>query len=210
MKDILNDLLETVALALLLFFVIQGTFRNYRVELSSMEASLFPQDRLVVNKLVYFRLSTEIFDSIVRSNNDRSESNDLFLFQAPKRGEIIVFEYPMEPGRDFVKRVIALPGETVSIEAGSILIDGDVLEEPYIVKKGQHYMSPILVPEGSYFVVGDNRENSSDSRFWGPVDMTNIIGKVSLRYWPFESFEYFSSIVFNIDQIDKPLKSTSG
>ena len=91
MKDILNDLLETVALALLLFFVIQGTFRNYRVELSSMEASLFPQDRLVVNKLVYFRLSTEIFDSIVRSNNDRSESNDLFLFQAPKRGEIIVF-----------------------------------------------------------------------------------------------------------------------
>ena len=210
MKDILNDLLETVALALLLFFVIQGTFRNYRVELSSMEASLFPQDRLVVNKLVYFRLSTEIFDSIVRSNNDRSESNDLFLFQAPKRGEIIVFEYPMEPGRDFVKRVIALPGETVSIEAGSILIDGDVLEEPYVVNKGQHYMSPILVPEGSYFVVGDNRENSSDSRFWGPVDMTNIIGKVSLRYWPFESFEYFSSIVFNIDQIDKPLKSTSG
>ena len=210
MKDILNDLLETVALALLLFFVIQGTFRNYRVELSSMEASLFPQDRLVVNKLVYFRLSTEIFDSIVRSNNDRSESNDLFLFQAPKRGEIVVFEYPLEPGRDFVKRVIGLPGETVAIEAGSILIDGDVLEEPYIVNKGQHYMSPILVPEGSYFVVGDNRENSSDSRFWGPVDMTNIIGKVSLRYWPFESFEYFSSIVFNIDQIDKPLKSISG
>jgi signal peptidase I len=210
MKDILNDLLETVALALLLFFVIQGTFRNYRVELSSMEASLFPQDRLVVNKLVYFHLSTEIFHSILRSNNDPSESNDLFLFQAPKRGEIIVFEYPLEPGRDFVKRVIGLPGETVAIEAGSILIDGDVLEEPYIVNKGQHYMSPILVPEGSYFVVGDNRENSSDSRFWGPVDMTNIIGKVSLRYWPFESFEYFSSIVFNIDQIDKPLKSISG
>ena len=210
MKDILNDLLETVALALLLFFVIQGTFRNYRVELSSMEASLFPQDRLVVNKLVYFHLSTEIFHSILRSNNDPSESNDLFLFQAPKRGEIIVFEYPLEPGRDFVKRVIGLPGETVAIEAGSILIDGDVLEESYIVNKGQHYMSPILVPEGSYFVVGDNRENSSDSRFWGPVDMTNIIGKVSLRYWPFESFEYFSSIVFNIDQIDKPLKSISG
>ena len=80
MKDILNDLLETVALALLLFFVVQGTFRNYRVELSSMEASLFPQDRLVVNKLVYFRLSTEIFDSIFNSNDPPSESNDLFLF----------------------------------------------------------------------------------------------------------------------------------
>ncbi|MBH75063.1 MAG: signal peptidase I [Dehalococcoidia bacterium] len=210
MKDILNDLLETVALALLLFFVVQGTFRNYRVELSSMEASLFPQDRLVVNKLVYFRLSTEIFDSILGSNDYQSESNDLFLFQAPKRGEIIVFEYHLEPGRDFVKRVIGLPGETVAIEAGSILIDGDVLEEPYLENKGQHYMSPILVPEGSYFVVGDNRENSSDSRFWGPVHMANIVGKVSLRYWPFESFEYFSSIVFNIDQIDKPLKTTSG
>ena len=210
MKDILNDLLETVALALLLFFVVQGTFRNYRVELSSMEASLFPQDRLVVNKLVYFRLSTEIFDSIFNSNDPPSESNDLFLFQAPKRGEIIVFEYPLEPGRDFVKRVIGLPGETVAIEAGTILIDGDVLEEPYISNKGQHYMSPILVPEGSYFVVGDNRENSSDSRFWGPVDTRNIVGKGSLRYWPFESFEYFSRIVFNIDQIDKPLKSISG
>ena len=175
-----------------------------------MEASLFPQDRLVVNKLVYFRLSTEIFDSIFNSNDPPSESNDLFLFQAPKRGEIIVFEYPLEPGRDFVKRVIGLPGETVAIEAGTILIDGDVLEEPYISNKGQHYMSPILVPEGSYFVVGDNRENSSDSRFWGPVDTRNIVGKVSLRYWPFESFEYFSRIVFNIDQIDKPLKSISG
>lgn len=210
MKDILNDLLETVALALLLFFVVQGTFRNYRVELSSMEASLFPQDRLVVNKLVYFRLSTEIFDSIFSSNDHQSESNNLFLFQSPKRGEIIVFEYPLEPGRDFVKRVIGLPGETVAIEAGSILIDGDVLEEPYISNKGQHYMSPILVPEGSYFVVGDNRENSSDSRFWGPVYTRNIVGKVSLRYWPFESFEYFSRIAFNIDQIDKPLKSISG
>ena len=121
-----------------------------------------------------------------------------------------MFEYPLEPGRDFVKRVIGLPGETVAIEAGTILIDGDVLEEPYISNKGQHYMSPILVPEGSYFVVGDNRENSSDSRFWGPVDTRNIVGKVSLRYWPFESFEYFSRIVFNIDQIDKPLKSISG
>jgi len=210
MKDILNDLLETVALALLLFFVVQGTFRNYRVELSSMEASLFPQDRLVVNKLVYFRLSTELFDSLLGSNDHQSVSNDLFLFQAPKRGEIMVFEYPLEPGRDFVKRVIGLPGETVAIEAGSVLIDGDVLEETYLANKGNHYMSPILVPEGSYFVLGDNRENSSDSRFWGPVKTANIVGKVTLRYWPFESFEYFADIVFNIDEIDKPLKSISG
>ena len=207
MKEFLNDLLETIALALLLFFVVQGAFKNYRVELSSMESTLSPQDRLVVNELVYFQLSTDVFTSVFRSNDLQINSNNSFLFQEPKRGEIIIFKYPLDKDRDFVKRIIGLPGETVSIEAGVVAIDGQVLDEPYIETKGEHYMSPMFVPSGSYFVLGDNRENSSDSRFWGPVETANIIGKVTLKYWPFEGFYYFPDVSFNID---KPLKSVSG
>ena len=184
MKDFFNDLLETIAFTLLFFLVIQGSIRNYRVELSSMESTLYPKDRLIVNKLVYFRLDAARLDNILMPDNLFSSEENFFFFHEPERGEIIVFKSPEQPDRDFVKRVVALPGETVALNDGTVFIDGIELEESYTVNKDTSNMRPILVPSNSYFVLGDNRNYSSDSRYWGAIHIKNIIGKVSLRYWP--------------------------
>jgi signal peptidase I len=98
----------------------------------------------------------------------------------------------MNSSTDFVKRIIGLPSEVVSIKRGQVLIDGEPIKEPYIVHKDRRSMDPILVPEDSYFVLGDNRSGSSDSRDWGVVPLDNIVGKVWLRYWPGSELSVFS------------------
>jgi signal peptidase I len=192
MKDLLKELLETIALALLIFLALQATVRNYRVELSSMEATLFPKDRLVINKLVYFHVEREAIDRLVPFVDIWRDGETLFPFHAPRRGEVIVFRFPRDPSRDFVKRVIGLPGESVSLEEGYVFIDGRRLDEPYLEEQDDSNMAPTLVPPGSYFVLGDNRDGSSDSRHWGTVPLENIVGKVLLRYWPFSEFTFLS------------------
>jgi signal peptidase I len=206
MKDFLKDLLETIALALVIFMVLQSSVRNYRVELSSMENTLFPKDRLVVNKLVYFHLDTETLDKFVPFV-DIGNHGTLFPFHPPKRAEIIVFRFPNDPTRDFVKRVIGLPGDTVSMRGGDVFIDGALLDQPYLAEKDGDTLAPTMVPPNSYFVLGDNRGGSSDSRHWGSVPLDNIVGKVSLRYWPASEFSLFSgnsSAVSNAGSIENP------
>ena len=207
MKEFLKDLLETIALALLIFMALQSSVRNYRVELSSMEPTLFPKDRLVVNKLVYFHLDTETIDRFVPFVDIWEDDGTLFPFHPPGRADIIIFHFPNDPSRDFVKRVIGLPGDTISMIRGNVFIDGVMLEEPYLTKKDGDALAPTLVPPNSYFVLGDNRGGSSDSRHWGPVPLENIVGKVSLRYWPFSEFSLFSgnsSDVVDADSIENP------
>ena len=191
-KHFVEDLLETVALALLMFLVLQVSVRNYRVELSSMEATLFPKDRLVVSKLVYAHVDSETIDRLVPFVDVWDEQKELFPFHRPRRGDVIVFKYPLDPSRDFVKRVIGLPGETVEIHRGTVKIDGKALEEPYLEERDLSSLGPVLVPPDSYFVVGDNRDGSSDSRQWGPVPLENIVGKVLVRYWPPYEFSFTS------------------
>mgnify|MGYP001566133680 CR=1 FL=1 len=192
MKDFLKDLLETIALALLIFLALQASVRNYRVELSSMESTLFPKDRLVVNKLVYLHLDAETIDRFVPFVDVWKDEEMLFPFHPPRRGDIVVFHFPRDPTRDYVKRVIGLPGETVSMTRGEVFIDGDLLDEPYLMRRDSDNMPSTLVPPDSYFVMGDNRPGSSDSRNWGPVPLDNMVGKVSLRYWPFSDFSLLS------------------
>ncbi|MQF48791.1 signal peptidase I [SAR202 cluster bacterium AC-647-N09_OGT_505m] len=207
MKDFLSDLLETVALALLVFLALQTSVRNYRVELSSMESTLFPKDRLVVNKLVYFHLDTETIDRLIPFVDIWEDDETLFPFHSPRRGEVIVFHFPNDPSRDFVKRVIAVPGEEVSMTDGRVFIDGNRLSEPYLLESNNDNLAPILVPPDSYFVMGDNRDHSSDSRYWGPVPLDNVVGKVSLRYWPFSTFSLLSvesQGIVDADSIENP------
>ena len=192
-KYFMEDLLETVALALLMFLVLQVSVRNYRVELSSMEATLFPKDRLVVNKLVYLHLDAETIDGLVPFADIWDDRSELFPFHPPRRGDVIVFRYPKDPSRDFVKRVIGLPGETVEIHRGTVRIDGEVLEEPYLEERDLSNLGPTLVPPDNYFVMGDNRDGSSDSRHWGPVPLENVVGKVLVRYWPPYQFSFLSA-----------------
>ena len=185
MKDFLTDLLETVALALLIFLVLDFSIKNYRVELSSMETALLPKDRLIVNKLVYSHVGTEILDKLVPFADIWEHGETLFFFDGPKRNDIIVFRFPDDPSKDYVKRVIGLPGETVSMQRGNVFIDGIKLDEPYLMERDVDNMAPTLVLPNSYFVLGDNRRGSSDSRQWGQVPLGNVVGKVFIRYWPF-------------------------
>jgi len=98
---------------------------------------------------------------------------------------VIVFRFPKDPSKDFVKRVIGLPGEEVEIVSGTPRIDGVPLEEPYLTTKDSSSMSPLLLGDDEYFVLGDNRRSSNDSRNWGAVPERNILGKVWVVYWPF-------------------------
>ncbi|MBQ3447910.1 MAG: signal peptidase I [Synergistaceae bacterium] len=114
------------------------------------------------------------------------------LFFPPSRGSMYVFRYPVDRERDFVKRVIAVPGDTVDIKNGVVYINGEPTEEPYVVHHDRYTLRksavfpqvPFTVPENKYFMLGDNRGNSQDSRFWGFADISDMRGPVFFRYWP--------------------------
>jgi signal peptidase I len=113
-------------------------------------------------------------------------------FATPKRGDVYVFKYPEDPSRDFIKRIVALPGDTVDIRDGVVFVNGFPTDEPYVVYKDRYTMRPnrfyptvpFTVPENKYFALGDNRPNSQDGRFWGYVPAEDIHGPAFFRYWP--------------------------
>lgn len=155
-RETIETILWALVLALLLrTFVVQA----FWIPSGSMIPTLIPRDRVLVSKFWYG-------------------------FTEPKRGQIVVFKYPVDPQRDFVKRVIGLPGEMVEIDNGTVSIDGEPLGEPYIKNHDRFNFGPVKVPEDHYFVMGDNRPNSQDSRFWGFVPEENLKGPAFFRYWP--------------------------
>lgn len=142
--------------------------RYYWIPSGSMEPTLKIKDRIIVNKASYWAAK-------------------------PKRGEIIVFKYPLDVKKHYIKRVIGLPQEKVEIKNNSVYIDDQLLEEPYLQEAKYDHYGPVFVPLGQYFVLGDNRSNSMDSRIWGFVADKYIIGKVFYRYWPFERMASFDN-----------------
>ena len=160
MKQMGQDLLEAIAIAIvisaiLIIFVVQAFY----IPSESMEPTLKPGDRILVNKFIY-------------------------NFRDPKRQEIIVFDYPLEPDRKFVKRVIATPGDRVKIKEGKVFVNGEQLEEEYVPEDSYTDFAEVKVPENNYFVLGDNRNNSKDSRYWGFVPEDNIVGHPIIIFWP--------------------------
>jgi len=124
----------------------------------------------------------------------------LYNFSAPARGDVIVFRYPSNPSIFYIKRIIGLPGETVSINRGVVTIikaDGgkSALDEPYLVNEDATYTKNVSLNAGEYFVMGDNRPNSSDSRVWGPLPKKDIIGRVDLRLLPLNKIGFFPGAV---------------
>ena len=119
-RDFIGDLLETVAIALLIFVVLHSSIGNYRVEKSSMENTLLPRDRLVVDRLAYFHLDAGQIDNSIPVFDVWDEGRLFFPIRTPKREDIVVFNFPNDPNRDFVKRIIGLPGEMVSIKNGEV------------------------------------------------------------------------------------------
>ena len=184
MNAVLREILEALALAIVVFILIQASAQNFRVEGSSMAPTLQGQQYLLVNKLVYFKFDTERFARIIPFwEVDKSDASS--PFRPPRFGEIIVFRFPGEPERDFVKRVIGMPGDEVEIVDGRVMVNGAAYNEPYLNEAYSYDMSPQRMQEREYFVLGDNRAHSNDSRNWGPVPEENVVGKVWLIYWPF-------------------------
>ena len=151
-----------LAVAAVLFLVINAISARIRVEGFSMEPTLHDGELVIVNKLSYW-------------------------FGEPQRGEIIQFRPPQNPDEPYIKRIIGLPGDRIRVINGEVYVNDERIDEPYIAA-APRYQSEWGVPEDSLFVLGDNRNNSSDSHSWGPVPMENVIGRALFVYWPPESW----------------------
>lgn len=182
-----REIIEAVLLAVVVFMLLQATVRNFKVDGSSMDPTLESGQFLLVNKLIYQRIDMGRLSSIVPFWQ-ADEDSVRYAIHPPERGEVIVFEFPdrieSNPRKDFVKRVIGLPGETVEVKDGVPYVDGVALEEPYLASKDHSNGRRIELGAGEYYVMGDNRAHSNDSRAWGAVPEENLRGKVWMIYWP--------------------------
>ena len=182
-----REIIEAVVLATVVFMLLQVTVRNFKVDGSSMDPTLEDGQYLLVNRLVYLRVELDRLAKIVPFWK-AGEGSSRHAIHAPKRGEVIVFEFPdsnpNNPRKDFVKRVVGLPGETMRMFDGKVFVNEEVLDEPYLSQKDHSNASEITLGEGEYYVLGDNRAHSNDSRSWGAVPEANIRGKVWMVYWP--------------------------
>jgi signal peptidase I len=154
----IRDILETLVLATLLFLAINAVSARIRVDGSSMVPTLSDGQFVMVNRLAY-----KLGD--------------------PDHGDVVVFDYPRDPEQEYIKRIIGLPGDTVRMVGGHVYINGQIIEEPYIAADARD-TGEWAIPENNYFVLGDNRNNSQDSRNFKFVPMENLIGKAVFIYWP--------------------------
>ena len=165
-----KEWVEPIVIALILALFIRTFFvQAFKIPTGSMRDTLIEGDRILVNKFVY-------------------------RFYEPKRGEVIVFKFPQDKKRDFIKRLIGLGGESVEIRDGDVFINGKIITEPQTIRQNYYYNREdwdygrsnmvITVPTDSYFVLGDNSAHSSDSRNWGFVSRNDVIGKAFFIYWP--------------------------
>ena len=174
-----REIIEAVVLAALVFMLLQVTVRNFKVDGSSMDPTLEDGQYLLVNRLVYLRVELDRLAKIVPFWT-ADEGSSRHAIHAPKRGEVIVFQFPdsnpNNPKKDFVKRVVGLPGETMRMFDGKVFVNEEVLNEPYLSHKDHSNASKVTLGEGEYYVLGDNRTHSNDSRSWGAVPEANIRG----------------------------------
>jgi len=157
------EVLQTLVMAVILYFMIDAVVGRVRVENISMQPTLHQDQFILVNKLAY-RLGT---------------------FQ---RGDIIVFHFPGDPKEDYIKRVIGLPGESIEIRDEHVYVNGQMLDESYIAAQ-PNYIKEYQVPDDGVFVLGDNRNQSSDSHLWGYVPKGNVVGKALIIYWPLKELK---------------------
>jgi signal peptidase I len=158
LKSWFRDILFAVAIAIfIVIFVIQPV----KVEGTSMQPRLADQDRIFVNRFIY-------------------------SFQEINRGDVVVFWYPLDRSKSFIKRIIGVPGDSIEIRRGLVYVNGKKIDEPYLKPEFRDFQSTdkVVVPEGKYFVLGDHRNSSNDSRNWKFVDRSLIYGKAVFRYWP--------------------------
>lgn len=191
-RRLARELIETVILALLIFLAVRAVVQNFRVEGSSMTPGLQDGQYLLVSKVLYFQINLDTISKFVPFI-DPGDNPMRHIFRAPRRGDVVVFRAPNNPERDFIKRIIGEPGDIVKIQNGTVFINGMPLEEPYIPNKGGSNYGPETVPPDHYFVLGDNRANSYDSRAGWMLPEENIIGQAWISYWPFSAWGFLNN-----------------
>jgi signal peptidase I len=182
MKSWIREILITVGLAVAIYLIIQTCLQNSVVYDISMQPTLVAGQRLIVVKPVY-------------------------NFKGPERGDIIIVRPPNEPKREFVKRLIGLPGDTVEVKGGTVFVNKVPLDESYIKEKPRYTLAPVKVPDDNYFVLGDNRNNSSDSHLGWTITGDRIVGLAWLRYWPLDKFGGAGS--YPLNQQVEPLSAVA-
>ncbi len=204
-KEIVYDWIETIVVAFILAILIMAFIvQTFWIPSGSMEPTLNINDRIIVNKLAY-----GIQNPLFEINRDPkigfwffSFPNPLYekqfplfnfkyflkFWSEPKRFDIIVFKFPQPRGgearKDLIKRIIGLPGESLALKNGNVYINGKLLPEKHLMYKDTSNFGPVKIGEDAYFMVGDNRPNSADSRFWGTLPKKEIIGPAIFRIWP--------------------------
>lgn len=178
---LLWEIAQTVVLTVIIFFAVRTVVQNFRVEGASMDPTLHGGQYLLINKMAYLRSDGSPVEWVIGRPTGALPT---YVTDGPRRGDIVVFKAPNQSDKDFIKRVIALPGETVRIVNGRVFVNGRPLDEPYIKNKASYDMEQKVVPAGQYFVLGDNRPNSSDSHLGWYVPANNLIGKAWVSYWP--------------------------
>ena len=196
-KSTAREYFESICVAVILaLFVRTFVVQAFKIPTGSMENNLLIGDHLLVNKFVFAPTLTGLEEAVLPVDSIR-------------RGDIIVFKYPEEPERDFIKRVIGLPGETIELRKKRVYIDESLLDEPYVRflvppgdDEGEEFdlrvrYGPVTVPEGHYFMMGDNRDNSEDSRYWGFLPQEYVKGRALFVYFSFGEESGLSSVRWN-------------
>ena len=173
-----REIIETFLLTLLIFWAVNTVTGRFRIEGASMMPTMQEGEYILINKLAYY-------------------------LEDPERGDIIVLQYPRDPSRDFIKRVIGVPGDKVVIENETVTVNGQVLNEPYI-NSPPKYSGEWTVPEGEYFVLGDNRNNSSDSHTWNYLPRDLIVGRGWIVYWPASEMDLVPHYEHPLGQVWQP------
>ena len=197
-KSTAREYFESICVAVILaLFVRTFVVQAFKIPTGSMENNLLIGDHLLVNKFVFAPTQTALEEAVLP-------------IEPIRRGDIIVFKYPEEPERDFIKRVIALPGETIELRKKRVYIDDSLLDESYVrfltppdedggeVFDLRVQYGPVTVPEGHYFMMGDNRDNSQDSRYWGFLPQEYVKGRALFVYFSFGEESGLSSLVTGV------------
>ena len=179
MRTALRDTGETIITAVVIFLVLQATTQSFLIEGSSMEPTLIQSERLLVNRFVYTQGPFSLFGA------------EDYLFGGPKHGDIVVFHPPTGSETDFVKRIVGMPGDWIDLDGVSVYVNGEKTGYVDVATARRHDDYPVQVPPGEYFVLGDNRRVSVDSRNWGFVPADDIVGRAWAVYWPIADFQLF-------------------
>lgn len=190
--SLLREIIETALLALIIFVAVRSVVLNFKVDGLSMMPSFENGEMLLVNRNSYRSLDAWDFVDWLPFVDEHEDATPWITFGEPKRGDVIVFT-PPAPGQDkpYIKRIIGLPGDQVEVHDDGVYVNSTRLDEPYLEGRTTScrtgtstFCGSVTVPEGSVYVMGDNRNNSEDSRYFGPVPENRIIGKAWITYWP--------------------------